>query len=480
MKTLVALSLLTAILCGCTSIDTDVECDQSRCQSSLVSLPISSDAVSINNGVIYSLPVQDVELTIENKLVTKEKLLKEKKELVDSAGKVEGEIKALKIEKANIETFLAKLPPDKESLKKKKSDELMSATINIGVKEESLAKINKKIAEKEMEINKLKLDPEKNYKFTATIKALEPYPDSKASLSAIIQDSSSSSETIEIKTTASGLLSGGIGNSRGNIDEIFISLAGAIGAFKGVNQIDNYPAEIMSLTTQKSTPPQVTDTEKCIQNEFKKVFRLIPHSTSKSLLSEVNDYFLANKYCFKASTDNENIFNAGYKATLDARKKTYIDGLVYPRQSTLKISLCETEKINNLAPKLECKNDESIVKDILTVSVIAPQKLGVLKMKQGFFADNSYEYEFSNGLLTRFKSDKGNEFVSFFGMFPEIAKAIVSIPAEIIQLKFDLSDKEKAYYEAQTEILKQKIKYDYYLNNPSTVYSEDSSDSSEK
>jgi hypothetical protein len=43
------------------------------------------------------------------------------------------------------------------------------------------------------------------------------FPDSEASLSAIVRENGFSSESIEIKTSDAGLLSGGTGTSKGNI-----------------------------------------------------------------------------------------------------------------------------------------------------------------------------------------------------------------------------------------------------------------------
>lgn len=474
---ILAMALFTII--GCATIDTEFGCPDGKCRSSVVSLLIKDDKPSLTNGVIYSLPLQDLELAVEYKLIKKEGLLKQKKDLMDLEKKIESELKELKAEKSSIEEFISKLPADKEDLLKKKSDELTTTIVKIAVKDEGLAKVKQKITNKQLEIDSLPIDADEHFLFSANIKALAPYPDPKSSFAAIIQDSGSSSETIEIKTTASGLLSGGTGNSKGNIDQIFISLAGAVGAFMGAKKSDELPDSIsmMARSVEVSTP---IDTEKCIQKEFKKSFHLSA-SGEGDILREVNDYFRFNKYCFLASLVGDNVLNHQYQQTLDGNGVSYIDGLVYPRQSVFRVSICETKKINIIKPVLTCADQDGVNKKLLNVNVIAPNKLGVLKMKQGRFADNNYEYEFSDGLLTRFKSDMGNEYVSFFAMFPEMAKALVSIPAEIIQLKFDISDKEKAYYEAQTAILKEKIKYEYYLKNPDAaiaVDSEDTKDSS--
>ena len=124
------------------------------------------------------------------------------------------------------------------------------------------------------------------------------------------------------------------------------------------------------------------------------------------------------------------------------------------------MSLCETD-----FPGQNCKTLPKTPTKYFSVDIIDPTRLGVIELQQGFFADNTYEFDFSNGLLTRYKSDKPSEIVSLLAMIPAAAKALVEVPAELIQLKFDLSDKDRAYYEMQTAILKAQIENDVLTNN---------------
>lgn len=482
MRIIISIFIFASFLFGCSTIDTTGTCTSSDCSSSVVSVPLSGASV-ITNGVIYSLPRQNVKLVLTNELTSKkklqEKVAKEEKGLIVHNTALE----SLKKQKKTNEDFIAAIADQSDSLQRKYQDSLIEVNISIGRTNDTIATTKKKISALNIEIEALPFLGKGHYKLTATATALTPYPDSDASLSAVLKESLFSSETIEIKTTDSGLLSGGTGSSKGNIDEIFVALAGAVGAFRADTGLPHAKSSQM-FNIMRFEDPAVGA---CKQAEFKnKTFIFDPSSDDAA--SEVNHFFKVNNYCYKIEFDNQERFKKAYQSVAivganssataseasdnEMNKVQYFDGLVYPRQSQLKMRICETKPIIKDAKLLTCK-EPSLQKQTqrLSVNVINPGQLGVVKLKQGFFADNSFEFEFANGLLTRFKSDYQNELVSFFSMFPEAAKAIVSIPAEIIQLKFDLSDKEKAYYEAQVAIYQAQLKYDYYKKNPSVYTS---------
>jgi hypothetical protein len=441
----------------------------------------------ITNGIIYSLPRQNIEIEIKNELMSKTKLLKELTKFNESLKKEKEELTSLETQKKSDEEFIKAIAEQSESLQKKYQDSLISTTIKIAQANKVIKATLGKITKVKADIAKLPKDDAKQYKLTATAKALDPYPDSDATLSAIVKEGGFTSESIEIKTTNAGLLSGGTGTSKGNIDEIFIALAGVAGTFRADTGL---PYQTKSANFLQSKGAFQDSNGECKQAEFDKKFVVNPNTDDA--VKRINDFFKTNQFCLKLNLDNHELFKKAYKSTeiatsninKDAKKVEYFDGLVYPRQSKLNISICETDAINSDNPVLICSESLSQGQSqTLSVNIINPGQLGVVKLKQGYFADNSYEYDFANGMLTPYKSDQQNEFVSFLAMFPEMAKAIVSIPAEIIQLKFDLSDKEKAYYEAQTAIYKAQLEHDYYLENPDAYTSkfkpEDGADSSE-
>jgi hypothetical protein len=472
MKRFLLLPFISILSVSCASIDTTGTCLKTSCTSSVVSVPLDKSG-GITNGIIYSLPRQNIEIEIKNELMSKTKLLKKQAELSASLKKKKEELESLEKQKKSDEEFVKAIADQSATLKQKYVDSVIEVKVNIGKLKQTIKSKEADIAKVKADIAKLPVDDAKQYKLTASAKALAPYPDSEASLSAIVKEGGFTSESIEIKTTDAGLLSGGTGTSKGNIDEIFIALAGVAGTLRADTSLP-FQKSLSAFSLLNVIPPaDPNNNDKCNQAEFDKKFIVNPNTGDAA--KSINDFFKTNQFCLKFNLDNHELFKKAYKsteiATSNINKKAkiveYFDGLVYPRQSKLNISICETDAINSDNSVLNCSESLSQGQSqTLSVNIINPGQLGVVKLKQGYFADNSYEYDFANGMLTRYKSDQQNEFVSFLAMFPEMAKAIVSIPAEIIQLKFNLSDKEKAYYEAQTAIYKAKLEHDYYLKNP--------------
>ena len=95
--------------------------------------------------------------------------------------------------------------------------------------------------------------------------------------------------------------------------------------------------------------------------------------------------------------------------------------------------------------------------------------LGVIPFERGYFATNEYEFEFKSGLLTRYKAVTPNELLSIFGMFPRAAKAIVSVPADIIKLKLDYSSSEESYYKAQQAAFEARQAYEKAVAEQPTI-----------
>ena len=493
MKNQILLCLVLFLVNGCTTVDTNTKCS-SFCKSTIVSMPIDSSKASISNGVLYSLPLQDAELVIENKLIVKKDLASKETALKATLDRLKGELKALKFEHKSIKEFVAKIPKSKPKILQEKNNELASTAILITLKKDEITKVKENIELSQSQLKLLPIDTSEAFILSASLKSLKPYAAPNLVLSAVMPDSLSSSETVELKTSSSGLLAGGSGVSKGNVDEIFIAFAGALGAFKG-QKLANKSTHPEPKLLLAEYPPERTPSN-CVQETFKKSFRITPYKQENKILSKVNSFFNSNNYCFHASVLSNNDFTYSYPSLVGAttksndtqpenqgkgktpsnkggsnkktaKKTEYLDGLAYPRKSPFKIKICRSKGVKS--PHCIINEDFISQENILTANLISPKRLGVLKLNRGFFADNSHEFEFTDGLLTRFKSDRGNETLSFLAMFPEAAKAIIKIPAELIQIKFDLSDNEKAYYEAQTEILKQKIMYDHYLDNNSAA-----------
>ena len=107
------------------------------------------------------------------------------------------------------------------------------------------------------------------------------------------------------------------------------------------------------------------------------------------------------------------------------------------------------------------------------MTVLVPNKAPVLSIdiSRAMFVTKVYEIEFDNGILTRVTIKKPSEALAAASIPIEIAKAIVAIPAELIQLKINTASGEKALLEsekARLEVEKElwKLKKEMQGGNP--------------
>jgi hypothetical protein len=72
-----------------------------------------------------------------------------------------------------------------------------------------------------------------------------------------------------------------------------------------------------------------------------------------------------------------------------------------------------------------------------------------LPIHRAAFVKNITNVTFDRGILTEVRIEKPSELLAFFEIPLAVAKAIASVPAELLQLKIDYSSKEKGLAEAQ-------------------------------
>ena len=228
----VSFSLVVLLLIGCASTP-KAECTKGKCKSSVVSkLLVPGEPQS---GVIYLIPKQLLKFSLKREKITKAKL----KENLDKAKKLLNEKtkevkKQEKIVLPRMQAMIeaAGIPSEPitiQALEKKKLElEIEKLNLLALKNDERAAKAAHQAAD-----TALKNHTKDSFQDTIKIKAQDPIPDSNLRFIANVNQGAFSSETVEIKTTSSGLLSGGSGESRGQADEIFIKLAGAIASLSG-------------------------------------------------------------------------------------------------------------------------------------------------------------------------------------------------------------------------------------------------------
>lgn len=389
-------------------------------------------------GVTYYLPTQNLQLKVERKLVTEAKLKKDLDTLIEAKTKQAEEEKKQKIV---AETIEKKLKEAKGLAKAKLELELELAKIDLLVAKRDLTEIDRKIAEKQTEIAGYKENPVV-YRDVFTLESKALQPDLDKVYVASVKKNFWTSETLELKTTPGGLLTGGSGKSEGNLDEIIVA---AFQAFASVSPLKEglktaFPLEKKVSAIQPEDP--------CLQPEEKSYSAEFSFD-SESIKNLANN-MKQQGFCYRLSWQVADSLTKANEVQLPEKECTdgCVGGLLYPRQIRVGLKVTEHNESNY---------------QILYADVIDRRSVAYIPLDASMFATNDYEYEFNNGLLTRYKSVTPNEFVGFFSMIPAAGKALLSIPAEILQLKIDYSSKEEGYYKAQQTLMEARLAYEEAL-----------------
>lgn len=392
-------------------------------------------------GVTYYLPTQNLQLKVERKLVTEAKLKKDLDTLIEAKTKQAEEEKKQKIA---AETIEKKLKEAKGLAKAKLELELELAKIDLLVAKRDLTEIDRKIAEKQTEIAGYK-ENTLAYRDVFTLESKALQPDLDKVYVASVKKNFWTSETIELKTTPSGLLTGGSGKSEGNLDEIIVA---AFQAFASVS-----PLEMRTLSFLEKTAKVIKPEDPCRQPEEKSYSAEFSFD-SESIKNLANN-MKQKGFCYQLSWQVADGLTKAKEIHLPETecKDGCVGGLLYPRQIRVGLKVTEHNQSNY---------------QILYADVIDRRSVAYIPLDASMFATNDYEYEFNNGLLTRYKSVTPNEFVGFFSMIPAAGKALLSIPAEILQLKIDYSSKEEGYYKVQQTLMEARLAYEEALAKQQT------------
>jgi|GEM_PF-3271338 len=448
MKGITALSL-SILLAGCSSIVVTKNYDQSN-----------SDSPSAKQGILYSVPKQNFEFSIVRSKVTPKKVLKvvqtntaKKKALTEEIDTKKSEIKA-------IDLLIAKAPADSDALLELTLRKSL-AEIEKSALEDQLATTNANLAEAKKKL--VVADGGKEYyEDKITLAALAPYP-SSTRLIAEVDTSFWSSDTLEIETTGSGLLSGGSATSEGNVDEIIVALANAIGAVKGRST----PEKVFSLRESAPSAPACPLEEVSFKYEI--------DLSESSWETDIADQLKNNDLCYSLKLEKDHYYTQSIedkKGTITTPSKIITakvggeaKGLVYPRKGLYRFKVVGT-------------NTKTFSKNFY-IQAIDQSALGYISLQQGVFATHDYEFDFSDGLLTRYKSVKPSEVVEALAMIPKAAKALISVPTEMLKLRVDYSSQEEAQYTKEKALLiaKETLKEAEKQAAEGTLLDDDTSDS---
>lgn len=438
------------------------------------SMVVSKRATGIEEGIVYSLPKQLVKVTYNRKRIDptkaaeaidsikkslKEKMSNErevKRELLRSD--LEGNKKEeLKNKLTDIETTklvltinlysrtstfaaaIMKCAPSLERVKKA-VDSALSEFSEAPSKINDLTKRTIEFADAIIECDQ-SLQPDEAFSEELIIKAEEPIPDAENTFYATIDHRIISSDALEI-STENGLLAGAIGHSEDKTGDIIVSLAGSL---TGLGIV---PVPVPT----REFSPRSKSLENCEEQEAISITQYIDPGEEKDRKA-LNKQLC--KVCLRLDIDKPRTANL-------PKAPSFANGLIYRQPGTFTFKV---ERANYGNPSDSQEECVGIGEDIQVVSLTLAQggQIGVLPFPRGFASKNEYDVSFSNGALSRRKIVRPSEALSAVNMVPNALKAMISVPAELLQLKVDYSSREKellelkkAMLEAQTEVAKKQ------------------------
>jgi hypothetical protein len=447
--TKLCLMLGCLLMTGCSTLKQKKGCDNAfgsnKCQSLVVSKPM--DPRGAESGMMYALPKQQIKFKINRVKVTQKgleaalKSAEEQEQAIKSAlnthnketvDKLKHHHKHVKLDAnvASVTHLLEIALIDQQRL----NEQLIEAQKATNAVRKKLAEFSGDVFEDQISLTQLPLLPDNNNVLVAKI--------NKNALS---------SDTFELKTTRNGLLSGGMGQSEGQLDDIFVSLASA---FAHVKATSRKPIKMKPKAPQAAKP----DSDSCsILKEDAFEYTIdVNHSAA---FKKLNAKMPAE--CFAYRVEPVTPLPAADCEVKDylqiSANKTYgyYDGLLYPRVSVVQFDVI----------KLRQGTEPELVVHSFFPEIINACQLGVLPINKALFANEDHEFEFNDGLLTRYKTEGSSEVTAFLGMFPAAAQSLISIPAEILQLRVNYQSKEKAYYDALLEAHQSRMNYQDALSD---------------
>lgn len=319
---------------------------------------------------------------------------------------------------------------------------------------------------------------EKKYEDNITVSELPLVADTSVLFVADLNHWPQHDDKLTLTTTESGLLKTAMGeksDKTGQIIQDTAKLAKELVKIFTIFEM-NISSKIPEPGEQTLPPcpefPNIPDHYENIRiTPFSIEFVIDPTNSSEMTLLNRQLCRLATKFIVLVNGDNF-LGKTDQLPNLFTENSKQIGGLLYrrPIPYTLEIRERQLSKL----PVLKWPDDEDenmrekqreISSSKKSVQVMLPNKspITAVSMKTGWLITTKYDVGFQDGMLTKLDVQHPSEIYSLIQIPINIAKDIMSIPSEILQLKFDYSSKDTALLDAQKknieaqDALKKKI-----------------------
>lgn len=412
------------------------------------------------SGVTYYLPKRDLKVTAERKLLKKDDL-----EKVIAAKKTE-----LETVNATIKTNEATFKTAGNRLKAPSvigntaamatiTEELAIATADLDTAKAKKTAVETEIKNAEASLRILEAGPANScaFSYSAAIELLPPVADTRLRLVADAfhsplrdDDTKLAVNNAGLFTTANVIAADRTGDILVEIASAFSGLGGSAGdplAFEAAPERAN-PAECGKIPTKfayrfdPSDPAELGKTN----HELKEAgfpFRIqVPAMADKytfqNARSEIVD---RQRVVGKPSEGDEYKYELG-----NALRHQGTNGALFYRTAlpqTVILRQCETGT--------DCAEDGTNTVPIEATITMLPQigPISYIPMRSSAFVKTVDDVVFDNGMLVSWNASRPSEILEIVRLPVKILKSVVSVPAEIIKLRIDLSDQQKGLAASQ-------------------------------
>lgn len=424
------------------------------------------------SGVTYYLPKREVKVTAERKLLKKEDLQK-------AIGTKKTELEAvntlIKTTDATIKTANDRL---KAASVQGNADavaainkELAIATADLDIAKAKKASVETEIKIAEASLQILEAAPNKScaFAYSAAIELLAPVADTRLRLVADAFHSPLRDDETKLAVNSSGLLSTANVVAADRTGDILVEIASAFASFGG--GIGPAPAGFVD------GEPKITDEPACEKLPTKFAYRLDPASGDE--LNRLNSEFYNAGFPFRLdvpamSTKEMYKFENNRSEIKDRQRITgkpkQGDEYTYPLDNALyyqgvdgalfyRTALPQTIVLRQCKNGTKCKTIEDTVPIDATVTML-PQvgPISYIPMRSSAFVKTVDDVVFDSGMLVSWNATRPSEVLEVVRLPVKILKAVVSVPAELIKLRIDLSDQQKGLAASQEAQIAAKAK----------------------
>jgi hypothetical protein len=413
------------------------------------------------SGVTYYLPKREVKVTAERKLLKKDELQKtittKKAELEPVSALVKTHETAIKTAGERLKVIEVQANADAMATI---NEELAISTADLSIAKVRKVALENEIKNAEASLRVLEAAPAAScaFSYSAAIELLAPVADNRMRLVADAFHSPLRDDDTKLAVNNSGLLSTANVTAADRTGDILVEIASAFSGLGG-GTID----PLASV----DDGPKIVDEAECAKLPTKFAYRLDPAWDGE--VDALNNELLAAGFPFRlqvpAMAGSTYRFSDGNTQIVDHQRITdkpksgdeftYALGDALRHQGTdgalfYRTALPQTIVLRQCNSGAACTRIKDTVPIDATVTML-PQvgPISYIPMRSSAFVKTVDDVVFDNGMLVSWNASRPSEVLEVVRLPVKIMKSIVSVPAELIKLRIDLSDQQKGLAASQ-------------------------------